>query len=163
MGQRVGKTSNSNFHIGVHLKRPACMIPQPFRSKCVFFANVIVSLLPLPHIQFRGFCQPILAKKWEFCIYFTVNLLLSSFSLACTRSILISIYQSRNKVRCYRYDKCICNNWKNSNAFKNSIPNSCSNRSETLDSHTIAVVVCKQWEKLIFNDPFSFQILLNVE
>ena len=60
-----------------------------------------------------------MAREWGFHDGFTANLLLPSFSLARTRSILISIHQARDKVRCDRYHKCICNNGENSNAFKN--------------------------------------------
>lgn len=60
------------------------------------------------------------------------HLLLPGFSLARTRSIFISIHQARDEVRCYCYDERICNNREDSNAFENSIPNSCLNRNVLL-------------------------------
>lgn len=96
-------------------------------------------------LQCRGFClsvqQHTMARKWGFHDGFMAHLLLPSFPLACTRSILISVHQARDKVRCDRYDKCVCNNRENSNAFKNSIPNSYSKRSVELIPDTTAEVI----------------------
>ena len=83
-----------------------------------------------------------MAREWGFHDGFTANLLLPSFSLARTRSILISIHQARDKVRCDRYHKCICNNGENSNAFKNPIPNSYSKRSVSYPVVFILICLC---------------------
>lgn len=95
-----------------------------------------------------------MARQWRFHDGFTANLLLPSFSLARTRSILISIHQARNKVRCYRYDKRICNYRENSNAFKNSVPNSCSKRSFVLIPDTRGIIGMKTTGVINLNSPF---------
>jgi hypothetical protein len=82
-----------------------------------------------------------MTRKWRFHNGFTAHLLLPCFSLASTRAILISIHQARDEVRCYRYDECICNNRQNSDAFKNSIPDSYSNRNEVLASHSASETI----------------------
>lgn len=96
------------------------------------------------------------ARKWRFQNGFAANLLLPSFSLTCTRSIFISIHQARDKVRCYRYDKRVCNNRENSNAFKNSIPNSYSNRNVVLVPCTSEVVRMKAMRVTRIQCPFIF-------
>lgn len=55
-------------------------------------------------------------------------LLLSSFSLASTRSIFVSINKARDEIRCHCYNKRICDNGKNSNAFQDPVPDACSTR-----------------------------------
>lgn len=59
-------------------------------------------------------------------------LLLSCFSLASTGSIFVSINKARDEIWCHCYNKCICDNWKNSNAFQNPIPDACSTRTACL-------------------------------
>lgn len=56
------------------------------------------------------------------------SLLLSSFSLASTRSIFVSINKARDEIRCHCYNKRICDNGKNSNAFQDPVPDACSTR-----------------------------------
>lgn len=56
------------------------------------------------------------------------SLLLSSFSLASTRSIFVSINKARDEIWCHSYNKCICDNREDSNAFQDPIPDSCSTR-----------------------------------
>lgn len=93
------------------------------------------------------------------------NLLLPSFSLARTRSILVSIHQARDKVRCDRDDKCVGNNRENSNAFKNSIPNAYSKRRVELIPDTTEVISVKTTGVTNFQQSFpwvlpSSQILI---
>lgn len=56
------------------------------------------------------------------------SLLLSSFSLASTRPIFVSINKARDEIRCHCYNKRICDNGKNSNAFQDPVPDACSTR-----------------------------------
>lgn len=125
---------------------------------CFLWLKVLYIIIPppLPQVSRPGLLCHLLqckdfqvsqhhtmVRQWKRHDGFTANLLLPSFSLACTRSIFISVHQARDKVRCYRYDKRICNYREDSNAFKNSIPNSCCKRSVVLIPDTTADIIMK--------------------
>lgn len=57
---------------------------------------------------------------------------MSCFSLASTRSVFVSINKARDEIRCHCYNKCICDNRKNSNAFQDPVPDACSTRTVCL-------------------------------
>lgn len=76
--------------------------------------------------------------------------------MARTRSILVSIHQARDKVRCDRDDKCVGNNRENSNAFKNSIPNAYSKRRVELIPDTTEVISVKTTGVTNFQQSFPW-------
>lgn len=123
---------------------PTCLSPDPFVNGMFSLAESAMIWFHFPyHRPCLGLCVTAPAEKLlsqcpaphngqpSFVIT-SRHLLLPGFSLARTRSVFISIHQARDEVRCYCYDKCIRDNREDSDAFENSIPDSCLNRNVLL-------------------------------